>query len=915
MHQQVYSVALLCLLFTLSCGLDVTFNLMEEKSAGTLVGNILSKSGILSTLENVDRQSLRCDFLEQQSPMKTLFSINTKTSDLFTTVVIDREDRENICNFQPVCQLEFDISVRSSTQTQFFQRITVIIKIEDKNDNNPIFPEPKVVLKITEAAEIGTEHRLNSAIDPDYGTNGIQSYEIKPQGGAFNLTTYKNIDDSYTIKIVVNADLDREVQDHYQVTVIATDGGEPKKEGIVIVDIEVTDVNDNPPIFAKETYQVNVKEDFPLDEPILEVSATDKDIGVNGELFYKFSSQQINYGIFSINETSGAIMLKRSLVYKPELTYRFVVEVSDRSDAPQTDQALVILNVLDAGNNPPTVKVNVFNPQPGNMHDADISESAPIGEHVAHVDVQDTDTGDNGIVDCETTSPFSLKKLGDGEGYMVIVSEALDRENKDTHNVTTICQDHGNPPLSSSVSFYIHVTDTNDEAPTFANQHYIANVVENSSPSNSLLTVSAFDKDLGVNAEIRYQLHEDANSKFLIDSDSGEITTNGVFDRETTPNVVFRILAIDSGISPQTGTATITVNIGDINDNVPVFDKSTLKLEIDENKKANSVVGTVSASDSDAEENATVEYALFPGQNLDFPFEILSDGTVKTNRELDREKQSRYDFQIVARDQGSVVSLSSSAWVTVTVRDINDNSPIIRWPNATHNILQITSIITNQPIAQVSAYDVDDNQDLSYTIQGGNQDGAFLLNKQSGELFIAEGYETGKDQDFRLSIAVKDSDENPLYSQHYLKVIIRGSNETATAETLEVSKKYIIISAVVVTVTVLISIGLIAVICIVRRVDKKKQNQYVSNTADMSIMQNYDKHLSHRGSQDSNRSKKGVSFSLDNEDKQIPLSKYSVDMKNKKVSICVNCDCIFLCQFQEMYNCCPGIFFAVNETD
>ncbi|CAC5382796.1 unnamed protein product [Mytilus coruscus] len=284
--------------------------------------------------------------------------------------------------------------------------------------------------------------------------------------------------------------------------------------------IQVTDVNDNYPKFTQDSYNKTIYDDSPVNMVITRVFATDLDEGLNGLLRYRLSSLQTDEIIstFSINETSGEVYLKESLITRSKEYYRVIVEASDSAKQPLIAQSLVFVRVFDHHNNFPEININLLSNKPH----AEISEHASQGATVAHLAVSDPDTGDNGLVTCMLTAGmFRLQKFDTNE-YKVVVFTSLDRETEPRYNVTVVCQDTGNPPKTTNKTFIVVVLDENDNEPQFNPVTYQTRLLENNKIGVSLLQVSAADLDLDQNAKIEYTLQEGGNSKFSIDNETGK---------------------------------------------------------------------------------------------------------------------------------------------------------------------------------------------------------------------------------------------------------------------------------------------------------------------------------------------------------------------------------------------------------
>ncbi|KAK3607634.1 hypothetical protein CHS0354_010684 [Potamilus streckersoni] len=873
----------------LSKGQDyqVTFQVEEELPSGTFVGNVSSASKFLDDVQASfpeDYGNLRYSFLTKSS-VQSIFSLNDKTGFLFTSVVID-SDTIPTCRVSTDCEFIFDIAAQSArAQSSFFEIITIKVAIIDKNDNAPTFARDTITLTVPESSANGSSFPIESAVDKDSrADNSIKNYEIISPDNIFRLDVDQKLDGSFAVKIVVNTELDRETNDFYQVTVIAKDGGKPPRTGAMKINITITDINDNPPVFEKDSYNISVMEDVLIGTSILQVKATDKDIGPNGEITYQLSPHQMELSTikekFAINEKTGVLSVIGQLLYEEGKTYKLIVEALDKGERPllSLNQAVINIVVNDTGNNPPIVMINLVSSAGG--HVVNVSELATINQFVAHIQVEDTDTGENGEVACEVSNPkFGLQSLS-GKGYKVVVRDSLDRETFEMHNVVVTCHDYGNPFLSSSASFLVRVTDENDNPPVFSQSIYLEGIDEENRIDEIIGRVYATDKDTGQNGLVQYYVAEEFKSMFQMNPQTGILTANARFDREVTSNITFKVLAIDQGTPSQlTGMSTVVITLNDINDNPPRFTKELFEFSIMENNLPDTLVGQLTAKDIDEGRNAQFAFNLANKTSSFFPFVVFWDGRVKCNSALDREVKSEYFFTAVATDQGTP-SRSSFTNIHVKVLDENDMEPHITFPVQGNNTISVPHLLSIRTvIATIEAHDDDDgiNQELTYLISSGNENGIFYLNPSNGELSMTMVYPVEKDELFTLFILVHD---NGIEKQHSVKtelnIIIKYSNASALAPFQDYIKgSYVGIVVAVITVTTLLSTAIIVVICVIRRFDQHQQkhqqiemegcqqNNMVDLIEDKTnglpiLSQSYDK-------ADLPKKKKEVSFSFDDE--------------------------------------------------
>lgn len=808
------------------------FRMQEEQKAGYVVGNILEQY-------KSDRDELRFTLMKQGNAHESLFEVNEISGNLTTKQIIDREV---ICEFQNICQVSVDIAVQTVMNDGFFDVINVFIIVEDINDNAPTFSNSSLNLALSEDVLTGSSITVDGARDRDTSDRySLQKYELQPQTPGesipFTYTFSKKLDGSSTINLVVSEKLDREEKDSYKFFIVAKDGGTPPRTGKLLVNVTVTDINDNSPAFEQSSYDITVNEDVNVNDVILTLKVTDDDLGQNGEVRFGLSAFQPkdNLKYFSIDETLGQLKIKEKFDSDAGDSFRLIVEATDQGNPALTTQTFVRVAVLDTSNSAPEIRLNLLT----NANHSRISEYANIGAVVAHVAIIDHDSGRNGNVNCSVLSDvFGLQRY-DVHEYKIIVSRSLDREREATHNVSIRCEDKGVPPLSNTVSFLVHINDENDNPPRFRQQRYFASINENNEIGDVITTVTAFDLDTGNNSLVTYVMEPTSSKYAFVDSKTGDVMANKIFDKESKDGqgISLTIYAKDSGAPSLTGTTSVIVTINDQNDEKPVFDQTLFRFWLDENLPADTYVDRLTAKDKDRGGNALTKYSLKPGQP-EVPFVVFSDGVIKTNRELDREEKAQYTFEVLATDVGNV-RLFSVATVTVFIVDKNDNNPVIHYPRPGNNTISLSYLTSPRTIVySIIASDKDesytDNSNLRYSMTTMNKTNFFSIDSLTGDITLSAPLENADlvGKTFVLSITVRDNGEGSQPATASLRILIATENGTRAALTEEPNKNFVIV-VVVAAITILISAGIIVTICIIRRLDTRrrqdKQRQKVLN--------------------------------------------------------------------------------------
>ncbi|NWY08399.1 PCDGE protein, partial [Nothoprocta ornata] len=349
---------------------------------------------------------------------------------------------------------------------------------------------------INELTSPGARFHLGNAIDPDVGQNSLQGYDLE-DNAYFVVEVKENQDGKKFAELVLRRALDRESEQRLQLVLTAVDGGEPRRTGTAQVWINVTDANDNAPVFAQDRYQASLFEDAPPGASVLQVSASDSDDGTNAYITYSFDKVTAKVlRQFGLHAETGMITLKEALDFEDTRSYTLLVEARDGGGL--VGHCKVEVEVLDVNDNAPEITTLSMS--------SSVPEDSPPGTVVALIKVRDRDSGENGKVWCELEgeSPLSIV-ASSGSSYKVLVLEkALDREEAAFHELVLTAVDGGHPARTGTARIRVVVLDANDNAPVFNQAVYTVRLREDVRVGSRLLTVNATDADDGMNGEVNY---------------------------------------------------------------------------------------------------------------------------------------------------------------------------------------------------------------------------------------------------------------------------------------------------------------------------------------------------------------------------------------------------------------------------
>ncbi|XP_029113594.1 protocadherin-19-like isoform X2 [Scleropages formosus] len=667
-----FFIQVILVLFLCWAGVDSVINLRysvdEDQKAGSVIANVAKDAKDAGFALDTRQPSLRV--ISNTAPQ--LVDI-TAAGFLINKQKIDRDV---FCRLVPKCFISLEVMSSS------MEICVITLEIKDLNDNAPLFSRDHIDLNISETAAPGTRIPLEGASDPDAGSFGVQTYEITPKD-MFGLDIKTRGDGSRFAELVLEKNLDRETQSHYSYVITALDGGDPPKFDTVTLNIKVIDSNDNNPVFDQAVYTVKVMENSPNNTVVIDLNATDPDEGTNGEVVYSFNSyvSEKTRELFKIDPLTGVITVTGLLDYESVNTYEIDVQAKDLGPNSIPAHCKVVVNVMDANDNVPVIKM-----LSANSEVVEVSENAQLGYVIALVRVSDRDSGANGRVQLRLQGnvPFRLQEY---ESFStILVDGRLDREQRDTYNLTIQAVDGGTPPLKTTKSLTVRVMDENDNHPHFSKPHYQEMILENNTPGAYLLSVSAKDPDLGLNGTVSYQIIPSqvrdmpVFTYVSINPTSGDIYALRSFNHEHTRTFEFKVLAKDGGNPSLTSNATVRIVILDVNDNTPVMTtppliNGTAEVSIPRNAGVGYLVTQVKADDYDEGENGRLTYSISEGDRAFFEIDQVN-GEIRTTRTFGENAKTSYEITVVAHDHGKT-SLTASAFIVIYLSpDIDEQESI-----------------------------------------------------------------------------------------------------------------------------------------------------------------------------------------------------------------------------------------------
>ncbi|KAI1233994.1 hypothetical protein IHE44_0003702 [Lamprotornis superbus] len=354
---------------------------------------------------------------------------------------------------------EFEHSVYRASILENSPSGTLVVQVHatdlDEGPNGEVSPIP-------EDAAPGTVIALLSILDKDPGENGKVTCQIS-ENLPFQLKP--SLQNYYSL--VTSELLDRELISEYNITITATDLGSPPLTTEKTVWVQISDVNDNPPIFSADAFDVFVEENNPLGAFLYQVSASDPDIGENGRVSYMLRNSTVAgsalTSFLSMNLANGSIYAKRAFDFEQLRSFHFQVEAKDNGSPALSAAITVNVYISDQNDNAPAILYPIS--QNGSVAVEVVPRLADEDYLVTKVVADDEDNAQNAWLSYHLThsSDSTLFQLSPHSGELR-TTRSMRSTDFLKHKVVVVVRDHGDPPLSSTVTVGILLADTLPQA-------------------------------------------------------------------------------------------------------------------------------------------------------------------------------------------------------------------------------------------------------------------------------------------------------------------------------------------------------------------------------------------------------------------------------------------------------------------
>ncbi|XP_036937401.1 protocadherin-15-like isoform X2 [Acanthopagrus latus] len=618
------------------------------------------------------------------------FSLNRTTAELLLLKPVDRE-----------LHRRFDLVIKAEQDNGHPLPAFANLQIEvlDENNQAPYFLETSYHGYVSEASPVGTTISSSAslsaplaivALDNDVEETRDPQLQLSLEGHFHVFSVSASGIRRY---ITLVQPLDRETQDSYTFTLLASDG---VQESIpVSVTVTVLDANDNTPTFANVSYNVNLFTNMAPGETVLQLSAVDYDAGPNGQVTYRILAG--DQGHFLISNSTGVITVAPGVELTVGRSYALTVEAIDNGPVPHRRSSIttVYIEVLPPNNqSPPRF--------PRQQYSLEISEAMRTGATLLNLQAVDREK-----------DPITYNiHSGDREGYFVLqqssgyllLDKPLDRESLDYYTLVVTASD-GHPDGTSTATVNIVVTDVNDNDPQFDSSLPVNLTVIEEQDNAYVGQVKATDPDLAASGQVHYRL-VNHQTLFSINA-TGAIRTAVPLDREVKGHYFLIVEASDGAVDPRRSRLTLSITVLDVDDNSPIFTQQTYNVSLPENSPKDTVILQLKAIDADLDSNLTYRIKTEGSDQVIaelFHMDPVT-GELSVLKVLDYEALTDsnpiYTFSVEAMDTKGTMP-PGLASVTVRIMDMNDFSPVFSQsvyqgmvaPNAVKGTI-VTTVMAN----------------------------------------------------------------------------------------------------------------------------------------------------------------------------------------------------------------------------
>uniref|UniRef100_A0A2K6QA51 Protocadherin Fat 2 n=1 Tax=Rhinopithecus roxellana TaxID=61622 RepID=A0A2K6QA51_RHIRO len=725
-----------------------TFSALEDLPEGSEIGVVKAVAAQDPVIYSLVRGTT------PESNKDGIFSLDPDTGVIKVRKPMDHESTK---------LYQIDVMAHCLQNSDVVSLVSVNIQVGDVNDNRPVFEADPYKAVLTENMPVGTSVIQVTAIDKDTGRDGQVSYRLSADPGS-NVHELFAID-SESGWITTLQELDCETCQTYHFHVVAYDHGQTiQLSSQALVQVSITDENDNAPRFASEEYRGSVVENSEPGKLVVTLKTLDADISEQNRQVTCYITEGDPLGQFGISQVGDEWRISSRKTLDREHTAKYLLRIT-ASDGKFQASVTVEIFVLDVNDNSPQCSQLLYT---GKVH-----EDVFPGHFILKVSATDLDTDTNAQITYSLHGPGAHEfKLDPHTGELTTLT-ALDRERKDVFNLVAKATDGGGRSCQADIT--LHVEDVNDNAPRFFPSHCTVAVFDNTTVKTPVAVVFARDPDQGANAQVVYSLPDSAEGHFSIDATTGVIRLEKPLQVRPQAPLELTVRASDLGTPVSLSTlGTVTVSVVGLEDYLPVFLNTEHSVQVPEDAPPGTEVLQLATLTRPGAEKTG--YRMVSG-NEQGRFRLdARTGILYVNASLDFETSPKY-FLSIECSRKSSSSLSDVTTVVVNITDVNEHRP--QFPQDPYSTRVLENALVGDVILTVSATDEDGplNSDITYSLVGGNQLGHFTIHPKKGELQVAKALDWEQASSYSLKLRATDSGQPPLHKDTDIAIQVADVND------------------------------------------------------------------------------------------------------------------------------------------
>uniref|UniRef100_A0A3Q3F7S2 Cadherin domain-containing protein n=1 Tax=Labrus bergylta TaxID=56723 RepID=A0A3Q3F7S2_9LABR len=566
------------------------------------------------------------------------------------------------------------------------------------------------------------------------------------------------------------------------------------------ITVQVMDINDNAPIFKRGEMKFRISESAITGAVFLLQQAMDLDVGGNGLQSYMLKPTD-NFVLRLQNQADGSKMVEMD-------SLSLILTAVDGGEPLLSGTVQIHISVLDYNDNAPVFTQKIYK--------SIIRENSPQGTQVVIVSASDLDEGPNGKISYAILNLLDnvseLFEINKETGEVTLIGNT-DFEKKRQYQIHVQAIDEGG--LTDSCKIIVEITDINDNIPDIQ-------------PGTVVTMINIQDPDFGENGKVKCYIND--NIPFTISSASNSffsLTTDSDLDREVASQYNITVTCSDEGVPSLSSSVTLTLQISDVNDNAPVFERSSYEAYIVENNTPNARVSYI------------LEDSSVNGVPVSSYVSVSADsGVIHAVRSFDYEQIKDFHFRVKAQDGGSP-PLSSNVTVKVVIQDQNDNPPQVLYPVQTGGSVVAEMVPRAADVGYLNAW-------LSYKLQKATDRALFEVGLQNGEIRTIRQVNDKDAVKQRLTVIVEDNGQpsrsaavivNVAVADSFPEVLSEFTDFTHDKEYNDNLTFYLVLALAVVS---FLFITCVVVIISVKSTDGDSLAPYTLGTGTLQHVYNYE---------------------------------------------------------------------------